>query len=109
MGGRRFPVAAIARTAGYAAVAVAIGATALQFRQDSTGRSAPLHAPSIESDPLAPALAHCQVIGMAAQDDPACQAAWAENRRRFFTYRPADGIASAAPTERKPAVKSEGR
>ena len=26
---------------------------------------------------------------MAAQDDAACEAAWAENRRRFFTYRPA--------------------
>ena len=42
-------------------------------------------------------LARCQAIGMAAKDDAACEAAWAENRRRFFTYRPADsGRADAA-------------
>ena len=26
-----------------------------------------------------------------ADHDPACEAAWAENRRRFFTWRPDDG------------------
>jgi conjugative transfer region protein TrbK len=30
------------------------------------------------------AMARCQALGMAAENDAACQAAWAENRRRFF-------------------------
>ena len=65
--------------------------------------------PATESDPLAPELARCQAIGMAAKDDAACEAAWAENRRRFFTYRPADSTASAPTTDPKPAAKPEGQ
>ena len=61
------------------------------------------------SDPLAPELARCQAIGMAAKDDAACEAAWAENRRRFFTYRPADSAASTPPTDPQPAAKPEGQ
>ena len=41
---------------------------------------------------------------MAAKDDAACEAAWAENRRRFFTYRPAPSAAAtpaAAPNSLK--------
>ncbi len=34
-------------------------------------------------------MAHCQTLGMAAENDAACQAAWAENRRRFFNETPA--------------------
>ncbi len=30
----------------------------------------------------------CQALGMAAANDAACQAAWAENRRRFFNDSP---------------------
>jgi hypothetical protein len=44
---------------------------------------------------------------MAAKDDAACEAAWAENRRRFFTYRHADGAVSAQSSYRKPAARSE--
>jgi hypothetical protein len=46
---------------------------------------------------------------MAAKDDAACEAAWAENRRRFFTYRPADGAASTPPADPQPAAKPEGQ
>ena len=109
MRGRPFQIQAIARAAGYIAVAVAIAAAALHFRQNGAGTSTSLRTPSIESDPLAPELARCQSIGMAAKDDPACEAAWAENRRRFFTYRPADSTASAPTTDRTPAAKSEGQ
>ena len=45
---------------------------------------------------------------MAAKDDAACEAAWAENRRRFFTYRPADSAASTPPTDPQPAAKPRG-
>jgi conjugative transfer region protein TrbK len=109
MRGRPFQIQAIARAAGYIAVAVAIAAAALHFRQNGAGTSTPLRTPSIESDPLAPELARCQSIGMVAKDDPACEAAWAENRRRFFTYRPADSTASAPTTDPKPAAKFEGQ
>jgi conjugative transfer region protein TrbK len=109
MRGRPFQIQAISRAAAYVAVAAAIAATALHFRQDGAGTSTSLRTPPIESDPLAPELALCQSIGMAAKDDPACEAAWAENRRRFFTYRPADSTASAPATDRKPAAKSEGQ
>jgi hypothetical protein len=44
---------------------------------------------------------------MAAKDDAACEAAWAENRRRFFAYRPADSASSAQSSDRKPAARSE--
>ena len=109
MRGRPFQIQALVRAAAYVAVAVAIAATTLHFRQDGAGTSTPLSTPSIESDPLAPELARCQSIGMVAKDDPACEAAWAENRRRFFTYRPADSTGSAPTTDRKPAAKSEGQ
>ena len=109
MRGRPFQIQAIARAAGYIAVAVAIAAAALHFRQNGAGTSTSLRTPSIESDPLAPELARCQSIGMAAKDDPACEAAWAENRRRFFTYRPAGSATSTAPTDPQPAAKREGQ
>ena len=100
-------ISAIARAAGYTAVAAAIVATALQFRHAGSGAFAPISTPSATSDPLARELARCQAISMAAKDDAACAAAWAENRRRFFTYRPADDTANAATTGQKPAAKPE--
>jgi len=109
MRGRPFQIQAIARAAGYIAVAVAIAAAALHFRQNGTGTSTSLRTRSIETDPLAPELARCQSIGIEAKDDPACEAAWAENRHRFFTYRPADSTASAPTTDRTPSAKSEGQ
>ena len=36
---------------------------------------------------------------MAAKDDAACEAAWAENRRRFFTYPPGASAASTPPAD----------
>ncbi len=109
MRGRPLQIQAIARATGYALVAAAIAATAFHFRQDGAGTSTPLRMPSIESDPLAPELARCQAIGMAAKDDATCEAAWAENRRRFFTYRPVGSAASAPPTDPQPAAKREGQ
>jgi conjugative transfer region protein TrbK len=106
---RTIDVPAIARAAGYAAVAVAIAVTAFHFRHDGTSASAPVRMPAAVSDPLALELARCQAIGMAAKDDAACEAAWAENRRRFFTYRPADGAASTPTTDPQPAAKREGQ
>ena len=36
------------------------------------------------TDPLQAELLRCNGLGEAALNDPACRAAWAENRRRFF-------------------------
>ena len=100
-------VSAIARAAAYAAVASVIDATVLTVRHNDMDAPASARAPAIGSDPLASELARCQTIGMAAKDDAACEAAWAENRRRFFTYRPADGASSAESSDRAPAATSE--
>jgi conjugative transfer region protein TrbK len=82
-----------------AAVAItAAGAlTALSLRHlpvvslDPTVLAAPA-----ASDPLSRELARCREIGVAADSDPACKAAWAENRRRFFIYAPSSAPASEA-------------
>ena len=81
-------IGVIGRVAGFVAVAAAIVTTAVHWRHDdpSTRISAD-PTPSVPNDPLARELARCQAIGMAAKDDAACETAWAENRRRFFTYR----------------------
>ncbi len=108
MGRNLLTVPAIGRAAAFALVAAAIIATAVHFRHDNAqARGAP-SAVSHPGDPLAAELARCQSIGMAAQDDAACEVAWAENRRRFFTYRPADAVGPTAPVQ--PATpKSEDR
>lgn len=107
MSGCPLQIPAIARAAGYAAVAAAIAATTLHFRHDNADVSAPLRTPSIVSDPLAPELARCQAIGMAARNDAACEAAWATNRRRFFTGHLAEGGAGTPTTDKTPAAKPQ--
>ena len=90
MRGRLLDIPAFGRAAGFALVATAIVATTAHFdrhKAEPEPTTARLK-PSV--DPLAAELARCQSIGIAAQNDVACAAAWAENRRRFFTYRPAD-------------------
>jgi conjugative transfer region protein TrbK len=101
-------IAALGRIAGFVCVAAAIIVTAvgLDPRKAEPAPNATLSAPA--GDPLAVELARCQAIGMAAQNDAACATAWAENRRRFFTYRPADD--GGAPTTTPHALpKSEER
>ena len=79
------------------AVTAAAALTALSLRHvpvislDPTVLAAP-----VATDPLARELAHCREIGTAADSDPACKAAWAENRRRFFTYAPSSAPAAEA-------------
>jgi conjugative transfer region protein TrbK len=88
MRGRFLNLPAIARAVGFALVAVAIVAATLHFR-DAPSRL-PDHAasPATTSDPLSDELKRCQLLASEAKDDAACEAAWAENRRRFFSYRP---------------------
>ncbi len=95
MRGHLLGIPAIGRAAGSSLVAAAIVATTLHFdRQKEPEPTTARLKPSV--DPLAVELARCRSIGIAAQNDAACAAAWAENRRRFFTYRPADSGAGTA-------------
>ncbi len=104
---RPLNIATIGRAAGFVLVAGAIVATAISFHRDDPRQNAPASSPAILIDPLARELARCQTIGMAAQNDGSCEAAWAENRRRFFTYRPAPSAASTPPATPRLAPKPE--
>ena len=100
MRGRLLNLPAVARALGSALVAIAIVAAALHFHA-SAPRVQGLHvSPAVAADPLTEELQRCQVLATQAKDDAACEAAWAESRRRFFTYQPALGV--AAPTVAAP-------
>jgi conjugative transfer region protein TrbK len=82
-----------------AAVAITVAAALTALRMwhvpvislDPTVLAAPA-----ATDPLTREFARCREIGMAADSDPACKAAWAENRQRFFTYTPSSAPAPEA-------------
>jgi conjugative transfer region protein TrbK len=109
MRNRSFKITAMARAAAYVTVAASIAAAAVHFSHNEKSEATILLRSSAQSDPLASELAHCQSIGTAAQNDAACQAAWAENRRRFFTYRPSDYPEITPPTNHQPAARTEGQ
>jgi conjugative transfer region protein TrbK len=89
MRGRFFHWPAIGRALACLAVAGAIAAAAWYAAHQPRAGHAPGRAPAAAaSDALSVALGRCQAMGESAENDPACLAAWAENRRRFFTYRP---------------------
>ena len=95
MRGRLFNMPAIGRAAGFALVAAAIVAAALHFLATSRASRACMSArprPLIRSPTE---LLRCQALATQAKDDAACEAAWAESRRRFFTYRPAPSAATS--------------
>ena len=104
MRGRLFNTRAVARASGFLLVAVAIAALAVRFDRDGAKPHSLAPPPAESTDPLAAELARCQSIGMASQSDGACAAAWAENRRRFFTYQPDD---SATPPASHPTPKAD--
>jgi conjugative transfer region protein TrbK len=89
MRGRVLNVPAIGRAAGCLLVAAVIIAAAVQFHRHGAPRPLPTLSVASRPDPLAEAMARCQTLGMAAENDAVCQAAWAENRRRFFNDSPA--------------------
>jgi conjugative transfer region protein TrbK len=88
---------AIARALGFVLVAIAIVVAALHFRAPQ--RRAEPRAADVPAtpDPLAQELKRCQLIADQAKDDQACEAAWAESRRRFFIYAPPHAATPASP------------
>jgi len=105
MRGRLLNLPAIARAIGFALVAVAIVAATLHFREAPS--RLPVHAPSPAAaiDPLPDELKRCQVLAAQAKDDAACESAWAESRRRFFTYQQPSDATTPSPA----STKSPGR
>jgi conjugative transfer region protein TrbK len=108
MRARPLNIPAIGRAAGFVLIAAAIVLTAIHFHREGATQSHATSPATSHIDPLEAELARCQALGMAAENDTACEAVWAENRRRFFTYRPAESAAAATPAQ-PPAPKSEDR
>lgn len=93
--GRLLNLPAFVRALGFALVAITMVMAAMHFN-GTTSRIEPRHGNfSAAADPLADELKRCQLIASQAKDDAACEAAWAENRRRFFSDAPAP---AARPT-----------
>jgi len=89
MRGRLLNWRAIGRAALHLAMATTIAFAAVHFGYRAASRNMPkLNLPDrvglLPSDPLSFALEQCQAIGVAARTNPLCEAAWLENRRRFF-------------------------
>jgi conjugative transfer region protein TrbK len=97
MRGRLLNLPAVARALAFALVAVAIVAAALHFRASAPRAQAPQSSSSAAPDPLTAELQRCQVLATQAKDDAGCEAAWAESRRRFFTYPSPPSAASPPP------------
>lgn len=86
---RAVGIRTISRVVGVLAVTVAVALAAAHLRHLPVDTIDPaILVKDAPADPLARELARCRSIGMAATDDAACEAAWAENRQRFFTYTP---------------------
>lgn len=99
MRGRFLNLPAIARAVGLALVAIAIIAATLHFREAPSRLTDHAAGPAATSNPLSDELKRCQLLASEAKDDAACEAAWAENRRRFFTYAPASKPTPAVPAK----------
>lgn len=82
------------RATGFVLVALAVGAASFQLSYRTHTAPSQFSGATAAGDGLVSELASCRAIGMAAKDDPTCEAAWAENRRRFFTYRPPPSAAA---------------
>jgi len=79
----------LSRAVGFAFVAIAVVAATLHVRETPSRMEGWSAAPAAAPDPLSDELKRCQLIASEARDDAACEAAWAQNRRRFFRDRPA--------------------
>jgi conjugative transfer region protein TrbK len=108
---RRSPAdfGAFGRALGLVAVAAIVVATAICIHDEEKPTREPPPVPSAISDPLTRELARCQAIGMAAEDDTDCKAAWAENRRRFFALPPANASSADPTSEQKTPARAEDR
>ncbi len=83
--------------AGYLLLGGGITATLTHLLHEAgINRSGGIILPGTKDD-LARTLQRCGRMAAEAQDDPRCQAAWAESRRRFFDYGPGYVPAGSRP------------
>ena len=104
-----FNFRAVARVAGFAIVTVAILAAAIHLGRDEPSPRPPRTVVPPLADPLLREVKRCETLGVTAEQDARCEAAWAENRRRFFTYDPTDNSSRAMQARNRAASKAEGR
>jgi conjugative transfer region protein TrbK len=95
MRGQLFARRAVARAGGFALAAAALIAAALYMADGASPRLAHTSRPALSADAVAAELARCQALGDTAGNDTRCLGAWAENRRRFFTYLAEPGAPAA--------------
>ena len=100
---------AFGRALGLVAIVAIIVAIAVHWRRGDEVAHVPSLAPSTPNDPITRELARCQAIGMAAENDADCKAAWTENRRRFFSLPPMDASPTASTTEQNTPSRVEDR
>jgi conjugative transfer region protein TrbK len=98
-------IGAFRRALGLVVVAVMLVLATMHFREQHARLSPP--APRASSDLLANEMAKCQALGMAAENDDACKAAWAENRRRFFAP-PSEGMPPTSTSKPNSAAEARG-
>ena len=99
MRGRFLNLPAVARAVGFALISIAIVAAMLHFREAPSRLPDHAAGSAATSNPLSDEQKRCQLLASEAKDDAACEAAWAKNRRRFFTYAPASKPTPAAPAK----------
>ncbi len=73
--------------AGIGSALIAVAVVLADTDEDGLRVRSTMLATAPVTDPLAAEFVRCNGLGTAAADDPACRAAWTENRRRFFGDR----------------------
>ena len=100
---------AIARAAGFALVATAIVATVIHLGRHEAAPRPVMTVVAPRTDPLMQDLTRCEALGTAAEQDPWCEAIWAEIQRRLFIDAPTDSSSRNAQTSDQAPSKPEGR
>ena len=110
MRGRLFKIRAIAQTVGFALVAVAMAmvATTIDLGRHEPLPQLPRTVIAPQTVPLMQELTRCEALGTAAEQDPWCEAIWAEIQRRLFKDSPNSGPRNAQ-TPNQSASKPEDR
>jgi conjugative transfer region protein TrbK len=105
----RFNFRAVAQAVGFALVAVVLLATAMDLRGSEPSPRPPRMVIAPQTYPLMQDLTRCEALGTAAEQDPWCEAIWAEIQRRLFIDAPTDSSSRDAQTSDQAPSKPEGR
>jgi conjugative transfer region protein TrbK len=92
MRGRLLNIPAISRAAGFAIVAAAFLVAGVHFARRTASEDGLALGRAHQIDPIAATPTDCETLDDAASATKrkSCEAAWAENRRRFFGGGPVD-------------------